>query len=232
MIVPSIRDSLLNGDRKEFEILAELFAGGWKSCEILCGRSPHPDQTVGFTGRSFTKDQLRRLDWFYTGTQPSAARKVGCMTVGSELLFPFFSAHIKMGDLASAERQNVHSAVTSLRNLVKLMRIVGRERELDREVCFFSMAYNQKEFAIYGHFAIIEGDNTRYYRHLLLRGNQGGDFSRAYQLILSVYMPTDLDYINSFAPRSTNSFSLGRKLYASKMKHFAPRPSHHDSQFT
>lgn len=53
----------------------------------------------------------------------------------------------------------------ALRALVILFRYVKREKELDREILTFSISHDHRSVRIYGHYPVIEGDKTAFYRH-------------------------------------------------------------------
>jgi hypothetical protein len=42
---------------------------------------------------------------------------------------------------------------------------VKREKELDREILAFSISHDHRSVRIYGHYPVIEGDKTTFYRH-------------------------------------------------------------------
>ena len=64
-----------------------------------------------------------------------------------------------------ADRQNAHSMTVAVRALVELFRSVKREKELDREILAFSISHDHRSVRIYGHYPVIEGDKTTFYRH-------------------------------------------------------------------
>ena len=40
-----------------------------------------------------------------------------------------------------------------------------REKELDREILAFSISHDHTSVRIYGHYPVIKGDKTTFYRH-------------------------------------------------------------------
>ena len=85
------------------------------------------------------------------------------------MYFPFFTCEVICGDVALdfADRQNAQSMSVALRALVVLFRYVKREKELDREILVFSISHDHTSVRIYGHYPVIEGDKTTFYRHLI-----------------------------------------------------------------
>lgn len=53
----------------------------------------------------------------------------------------------------------------AVRGVVELFRLVKREKELHREILAFSISHDHRTVRIYGHYALIEGDKTTFYRH-------------------------------------------------------------------
>ncbi|EDN04894.1 predicted protein [Histoplasma mississippiense (nom. inval.)] len=53
----------------------------------------------------------------------------------------------------------------SVRGVVKLFRAVKREKELNRQILSFSISHDHRMVRIYGHYPVIDGNKTTYYRH-------------------------------------------------------------------
>ncbi|KAK5332193.1 hypothetical protein LTR98_011666, partial [Exophiala xenobiotica] len=85
------------------------------------------------------------------------------------MYFPFFSSEVKCGAAALdvADRQNAHSMTLAVRGVVELFRLVKREQELHREILAFSTSNDNETVRIYGHYPVIEGKKTRFYRHTI-----------------------------------------------------------------
>jgi hypothetical protein len=64
-----------------------------------------------------------------------------------------------------ADRQNAHSSTLAVRAIVELFRLVGREMEVHQEILAFSISHDNKSVRIYGHYPVIDGKDTKYYRH-------------------------------------------------------------------
>jgi hypothetical protein len=61
--------------------------------------------------------------------------------------------------------------ILALRGLVRLFRLVRREKELYREINGFSVSYNDEAVRIYGYYAVINGIKTTFYRYLIRKFN-------------------------------------------------------------
>lgn len=83
------------------------------------------------------------------------------------MYFPFLMCEVKCGAAALdfADRQNAHSMTIAVRAVVELFRYVKREKELNREILAFSISHDHRTVRIYGHYTLIDGNNTTFYRH-------------------------------------------------------------------
>jgi hypothetical protein len=183
------------------EILIESVNEGWNNSIPVTKTRPQPDYSVGFRREAFTEDQLKRLEPF-----------VGELTDTSFFIatyymyFPFLTCEVKCSAAALdiADRQNAHSMTMAVRGIVELFRLVKREKELHREILAFSISHDHQTVRIYGHYPIIKGNQTTYYRHPI----HTFDFTAldrrekwtAYKFTKNVYdiwMPTHLKRISS-----------------------------------
>ncbi|KAK0749632.1 hypothetical protein B0T18DRAFT_389187 [Schizothecium vesticola] len=99
------------------------------------------------------------------------------------MYFPFLTCEVKCGDGAIdvGDRQNAHSMTLAVRGIVELFRFSP-----------FPSPMTNQSVRIYGHYAVLDGKNTKYYRHPLRRfyfAEQGGENDRwtAYQFTKNVY---------------------------------------------
>jgi hypothetical protein len=53
----------------------------------------------------------------------------------------------------------------AVRGVVELFRLVKREKELHREILAFLVSHNDRTVRIYGHYPMINGKKTTFYRH-------------------------------------------------------------------
>jgi hypothetical protein len=83
------------------------------------------------------------------------------------MYFLFLTCEVKCSAAALdvADRQNAHSMTLAVRGVVELFRLVGREKELHREILAFSISHDDRIVRIYGHYPVFNGKDTAYYRH-------------------------------------------------------------------
>jgi hypothetical protein len=119
---------------------------------------------VGFKREAFSDDQLKKLSpcigEFLFGDQ-------SFFMATYYMYFPFLTCEVKCGAAALdiADRQNAHSMTLAVRAVVELFRLVRREKEIHREILAFSVSHDHRSVRIYGHYAVIDGANTTFYRH-------------------------------------------------------------------
>jgi hypothetical protein len=156
---------------------------------------------VGFSRTAFTEDQLQRLQPF-----------VGDFTDNSFFMatyymyFPFLTCEVKCGTavLDIADRQNAHSMTLAVRGVVEFFRLVKRDKELHRQILAFSISHDHRTVRIYGHYPIIDGPKTTFYRHPIktfdFTSEDGKEKWTAYKFTKNVYdiwMPTHFKRICS-----------------------------------
>ena len=187
LIVPSAEVLAIRGSQ-HCRILIESVNEGWNNSIPLTKPRPQPDYSVGFRREAFTTSQLQKLQPF-----------VGDLTDNSFFMgtwymyFPFFSSEVKCGAAALdvADRQNAHSMTLAVRGVVELFRLVKREQELHREILAFSISHDNETVRIYGHYPVIEGKKTSFYRHTIRKFDfteqDGREKWTAYKFTKSVY---------------------------------------------
>ena len=161
LIVPSA-EILATGGAKDLEYLVESVNEEWNNSIPVTKTRPQPDYAVGFGRSAFTDEQLNKLQPF-----------VGELTDTSYFMttwymnFPFLTCEVKCGAAALdiADRQNAHSMTLAVRAIVELFKIVKCEKEIDREILAFSVSHDDRSVRIYGHYPVINGKDTKYYRH-------------------------------------------------------------------
>ena len=174
LIVPSA-ETLTTLGAKHLSILIEGVNEGWNNSMPLEGtrfrpsslpafKRPQPDYSVGFKREAFTTVQLDKLSP-YIGDFISADESFVMATY--YMHFPFLTCEVKCGAAALdiADRQNAYSMTLAVRAIVDLFRLVGREKELDREILAFSISHDHRSVRIYGHYPVIDGKETKFYRH-------------------------------------------------------------------
>ena len=163
LIVPSAENLAIYG-AKHLNHLYETVNEGWTSMAEFEGTLPQPDYSVGFGRSAFTWEQLDKLKPFVG--EPGSKLTTYFMAT-TRMYFPFLTCEVKCGAAALdvADRQNAQSISVALRALIVLFRSVKREKELDREILAFSISHDHRSVRIYGHYPVIEGDKTTFYRH-------------------------------------------------------------------
>jgi hypothetical protein len=111
---------------------------------------------VGFGRSAFTDDQLKKLKPFVSDV-PDTFTSYFMATW--QMYFPFLTCEVKCGATALdiADQQNAHSMTLVVRGIVKLFRLIKREKELHQEILAFSISHNHEIVKIYGHYPVING---------------------------------------------------------------------------
>lgn len=202
LIVPSAEILTTYGATK-LDCLIESLNEGWNNSIPLTGTRPQPDYSVGFKREAFTEDQLNKIspivgDWIF-GDQ-------SFFMATYYMLFPFLTNEVKCGAQALdvADRQNAHSMTLAVRAIVELFRLVSRESDVHRQILAFSISHDHRSVRIYGHYPVIDGKDTKYYRHPIhdfsFTALDGKEKWTAYRFVKNVYdlwMPGHLDRIRS-----------------------------------
>ena len=194
LLVPSAQ--ALAARCAELQCLIESVNEGWNNSVPLTGTRPQPDYSVGFKREAFSDDQLHKLSPFI-GEFLSGDQSYFMSTY--YMYFPFLTCEAKCGAAALdiADRQNAHSMTLAVRAVVELFRGVNREDEINREILAFSVSHDHRSVRIYGHYAVIDGPKTTFYRHPIhtfdFTALDGRDKWTAYKFTNNVYntwMPT------------------------------------------
>ena len=184
-IVPSAEDLETLG-ATHLEHLVEGVNEGWIANIPVEGPRPQPDYSVGFKRSAFTDEQLKKLDPLI-----GSVWETSLYAATYRMYFPFFTCEVKCGAAALdiADRQNAHSMTVAVRALVELFRSVKREKELDREILVFSVSHDHTAVRIYGHYPVIEGDKTTFYRHSIRKFDftDGEEKWTTYKFVKNVY---------------------------------------------
>lgn len=200
LIVPSAQSLAIRG-AKHLQTLIESVNEGWDSSIALTKPCPQPDYAVGFNRTAFTEDQLNKIQPYIGGYL-----EVSFFLSTYYMYFPFLTCEVKCGAVALdvADRQNAHSMTMAVRGVVELFRLVKREKELHREILAFSVSHNHQTVRIYGHYPVIDGNKTTFYRHPIHKFDftalDGKEKWTAYKFTKNVYdiwMPTHFERICS-----------------------------------
>lgn len=196
------------------KVLNESVNEGWNCAEPFYGPRPQPDYSIGFGRSAFMDDQLEKLKPF-VGEVPDTSTSHFMATW--RMYFPFLTCEVKCGAAALdvADRQNAHSMTLAVRGVVELFRIVKREKELHREILAFSVSHDDHTVRIYGHYPVIDGEKTTFYRHSIhdftFTALDGKEKWTAYKFTKNVYdiwMPTHLKRICSVIDKLPLEFKV------------------------
>ena len=165
LILPPIISFYLKDGGNQFEHLTDEVNTLWHESWVLAGPRPKPDLAVGFVSSAFTIEENEKLTYytsFENVTRPT-----------ENLSFPFLMSEIKCGNegLDYADRQNMHSCSVAVKALLKLEQKADQYREDNQfesllgKILVYSISHDQKDARIYGHYALVEGENWTYYRH-------------------------------------------------------------------
>jgi hypothetical protein len=200
LIVPSA-ETLATYGATHLDPLIESVNEGWNSAIPFYGPRPQPDYSVGFGRSAFTDDQLEKLKPFVGEVTDTFTSH---FMATWQMYFPFLTCEVKCGAAALdvADRQNAHSMTLAVRGTVELFRLVQREKELHREILAFSVSHDHRTVRIYGHYPMIDGKKTTFYRHPIRTFDftelDGKEKWTAYKFTKNVYdiwMPTHLKRI-------------------------------------
>lgn len=191
LIVPSAQ-TLATYGATHLNHLYETTNEGWNSVFSfpLHKTRPQPDFSVGFGRSAFTQEQRNKLKPF---VGEPGSKVITYFMATTRMYFPFLTCEVKCGAAALdiADRQNAHSMTVAVRALVELFRSVKREKELDREILAFSFSHDHTSVRIYGHYPVIEGDKTAYYRHPIRKFDfteqHGKEKWTTYKFVKNVY---------------------------------------------
>jgi hypothetical protein len=187
LIAPSAEALAMRG-AKHLQILIESVNEVWNNSIPVTETRPQPDYSVAFRREAFTEDQLKRITPF-----------VGKLTDTSffmatySMYFPFLACEATCGNtgLNVADRQNAHSMTMAVRGIVELFRLVKREKELHQKILAFSISHDDSSVRIYGHYPVIDGNETTFYRHPIRKfdftGLDGKEKWTAYKFTKNVY---------------------------------------------
>ncbi|KAH7305398.1 hypothetical protein BKA65DRAFT_531196 [Rhexocercosporidium sp. MPI-PUGE-AT-0058] len=200
LIVPSAQSLAIRGASR-LKTLIESVNEGWDKSIALTKPRPQPDYAVGFKRTAFTEDQLKKILPFVGGFSELS------LFIGTYYMyFPFLTCEVKCGAAALdvADRQNAHSMTLAVRGIVELFRLVKREKELHRQILAFSISHDHRTVRIYGHYPVVDGKNTTFYRHSIREFSftelDGKERWTAYKFTKNVYdiwVPTHLKRICS-----------------------------------
>lgn len=81
----------------------------------------------------------------------------------------------------------MHSASIAVRAVVQLYQNISAANEVDRKILAFSVAHNNTQVKIFGHFATVEEQKLTFFRCRLYYGDLPADFAKPYNIIRAIY---------------------------------------------
>jgi hypothetical protein len=200
LVVPSA-ELLADRGAKHLAIVRETTNACWTNSEPFIsphssgsdcrlGPQPQPDFGFGFDRDAFTSEQLHRLAPFLG----DLLEDYSLFAATYQMYFPFLTCEVACGDegLDIADRQNAYTQSIILRGLYWLFKLVGREEDLHREICGFSISHNDESVRIWGYYAFIDGTGVKFYRHLIsmfpfVPSGEGDQRWKAYKFVKNLY---------------------------------------------
>jgi len=85
--------------------------------------------------------------------------------------FPFLTKELKTGTigLSIADNQNPHSMTIAVRAVVELFKLVGREKELHREIVAFAISHDDESVRLYAYYPFIDRKKVTIWRRTAAR---------------------------------------------------------------
>lgn len=187
LLIPPAENLAIRG-AQHMDKLIETVNEAWSNAIAVIGPRPQPDYSLGFRRTAFSSDRLKKL-------QPLIGQldEESYISATYNMLFPFLTGEVKCGASAldTADRQNAHSMTVALIGVVNLFRAGGRQMELHRKIMGFSVSHDDETVRIYGHYPVIQGSTTKYYRHPIRKFDftelDGKERWTAYTFIRNVY---------------------------------------------
>jgi hypothetical protein len=147
-----------------------------------------PDYALGFSKSAFTPKQLDRLDPFL-----GSAGDVSFFRGTSRMYFPFMVSEVtsESVSLLIAGRPVLHAMGLCLRGIVNLFKMVGREKEIDRQALGFSITHNVRTVVIWAHYPVVGSKTTTFHVHKVKRIFLSDSVGKAkwtpYKFALAIY---------------------------------------------
>ncbi|CAD6445332.1 f34d83fd-8cf3-4a2e-a3b8-f2f4907736ab [Sclerotinia trifoliorum] len=181
VMIPNIGRMTVKG-ASHLDPLIQSFDEAWNNCKKITQTYPKPDSAIGFKKTALSASQTEKI-LPYLGNVDSKSD----FRTTFYMLFAFLTFEVKRGNVALhiADRQNAHSMAVSVRGLVALFRLMGREQELHGKILTISFSFDDRYIRVYGYLPIIEGENTEVWRENIdsfdLTARRGQDKWKCYQ---------------------------------------------------
>ncbi len=147
---------------KHLKDLIESVNEDWTGSIAMKNSLSKSNYSVEFRRSVFIDEQLKKLDSLIDNVFDNFF-----FIAIYRMYFSFLICEVKCNAVALdiVDRQNAHSMTVVVRSVVKLYKAVKREKELHQKILVFSVLHDHKSMRIYDYYAIIEKDNTIFYRH-------------------------------------------------------------------
>ncbi|TAQ86910.1 hypothetical protein B7494_g4755 [Chlorociboria aeruginascens] len=148
LLVPSAEIlAILGADH--LDGIVESVNEGWNNCYPITKPCPQPDSAFGYGIFSFSDTQLNILRPTLGDASFSSYFKATYY-----MHFPFLTKEIKTGVLGLdiADNQNAHSMTIAIRAVVELFKLVGREKELHREIVALAISHDDQLVRHYAYY--------------------------------------------------------------------------------
>jgi hypothetical protein len=201
-VVPSAELLHVDG-HSGLETICEAMDAEWTQCMTLCGPRPKPNFVAGVAPAAFTNKEIEKLRMNHSSACPNLFPE--------NMYYPFLLCEVKGSDrpIQEAERQSMHSASIAVQAIVQLHRKICATEEVNRKILAFSVAHNNSEVKIFGHFASVGEESTKYFRHRVYVADVAADFAssewyKSYNVIRAIYkkfVPVHVQRIKSALSR-------------------------------
>jgi len=160
LLVPSA-EALATFGAHHLDVVVESVNEGWNNCFPITKPRPQPDSAFGYGISAFSDHQLDKLRPTLGDASFSSFFKATYY-----MHFPFLTKEVKTGTMGLdiADNQNLHSITVAVRAVVELFKLVGREKELHREIVAFTISHDDKSVRLYAHYPYIDGDKITIWR--------------------------------------------------------------------
>ncbi|KAF2431957.1 hypothetical protein EJ08DRAFT_669782 [Tothia fuscella] len=160
LLVPSA-EALATFGADHLDGVVESVNEGWNNCFPITKPRPQPDSAFGYGTSSFSDNQLKKLRPTLGDASFSSYFKATYY-----MHFPFLTKEVKTGTtgLGIADNQNAHSMTVAVRAVVELFKLVGREKELHREILALAISHDDESVRLYAYYPFIDGDKVTIWR--------------------------------------------------------------------
>ena len=186
LLVPSAELLFVCG-HDDLEHIAEEVSTDWTKSDPMGGPKPRPDFAAGIASSAFTEEEISKLK------NHTAWQRATLFT--DNMYFPFLLSEAKCGDqgINRADRQNAQSSSMAVNAIIQLYRVLGDDQasRLSRQILVFSVSHDNERVKIYGHYAVVEGAKTTYYRYPIesftLNFHEGQGRRRTHDFVREIY---------------------------------------------